>query len=275
MKYDLFTNKTKKYAIWAASSLFAMLSLKAELPPLPAFIPDAPAMNKSLETYSAADVFSCVATGVLPEGHPLEEILTDAPIKLKSSWAGSKDSTQIDAMLNLVLASATEANKADVKQAFANIRFILYFIMQLTDQEKADAIVRVTELQTVPLKKRLMAEFAFVVYDDLYDARLLKYIVEYIDDATKNIIPPRREGDSIQTITDGSKIWGTLLTGLVEIGFDRVTLPTSTSNKAQDKLTLRNWMTANMTLISQKCATYKANPEFKVEPPRRRCWNAR
>ncbi|MEI7911633.1 MAG: hypothetical protein WCK77_18525 [Verrucomicrobiota bacterium] len=150
----------------AASFLGLSSLLAAALPQLPAFIPAAPDKTKALASYTAADVFSCVATAELPKGHPVEEILTVGPLRFKAGWPGARDGTQIDAMLNLVLDATTPATKDDARKALQDVRFILYSVMDLADTAEADAIVRVAQQQTDPLKKRLMADLASELYRD-------------------------------------------------------------------------------------------------------------
>ena len=249
--------------------------LSAVQPPLPAFIPDAPDKTKDVASYTAADVFSCIATEVRPNGHPVGNIYTHGAARLKAEWPGARDGTQIDAMLNLILGATTAANKEDARKALLDVRFILYSVMDLTDTAKADAIVRVAQQQTDPLKMRLIADLASDLFKDLYDPRLLTFVVEYVDDPEVIVIPPMSEGRHQKVTTRGGIIWGSLIQSLMDVGFERSALPPSDADKAQRKTTLRDWMTAHMAVATQKCEAFKARPGFKVNPPDRECWSAR
>jgi hypothetical protein len=247
----------------------------AAQPPLPAFIPHAPDKTKDLASYTASDVFSCVATAELPKGHPIEEILTVGPLRLKAGWPGARDGTQIDAILNLVLDATTPATKDDARKALQDVRFVLHFVMDLADTAKADAIIRVAQQQTDPLKKRLMANLAADLFRELYDPRLLVFNLDFVDDATKFISPPRSEGRHQEAMIAGDLIWSEVSQALEDVGFDSESLPSPTSDRAASKAAFKAWMTAHMAEASQKCEAYKARPGFKVNPPSRKCWSAR
>lgn len=262
-------------ALFAASFIGLFSILGAAQPPLPAFIPDAPDKTKAVASYTAADVFSCIATEVRPNGHPVGNIYTHGAARLKAEWPGAKDATQIDTMLNLILGATTAANKEDARRALQDVRFILYSVMDLADTAKADAIVRVAQQQNDPLKKRLMADLAFEMFRDLFDPRLLMFIVEYVDDPDELVIPPMSEGRHQKVRTRGGIIWGYLIQSLIDVGFERNALPPPDADKAQRKTTLRDWMTAHLAEATQKCESYKARPGFKVNPPDRECWSAR
>lgn len=249
--------------------------LGAELPPLPAFIPNAPDKTKAVASYTYGDVFSCIATAVRPEGHPIGNLYDQGNAKIKADWPGAKDATQVDAILNLILSAATPANKVDSKKALKDVQFILYFVMDLSDTVKTDAVVRVAGQQTDPLKKRLIADFAYDLFYDLYDPRLLRYIVEYVDDTEEFVIPQRQEGQFPQTVSVGGFIWGSVIQKLIEVGFEEGALPNATTNGAQLKNNFIAWMAAHMAEATQKCNAYKSRPSFRVNPPKRFCWSAR
>ncbi len=275
MKTQLMSLSAAIFSIAIIGTPLIIADNPTPLAPLPVFIPNAPDKNKAVSSYNAVDVFSTVVTCYRPEGHPIENIYTKGAAKLKSEWSGAKDSTQIDAMLNLVLGAATVANRDDVWKSLLDIRFIIYSVMDLTDLAKADAICRIADQQTDTFKRRIMAEFASKIYTDLYDPRLLIYELDYIDDLTEKVHPPMHEGLPRTFSTVGNGIWNTVSRALGQIGFDPNSTPTLTSDLAASKASFKAWMTTHLSEATLKCNAYKASPEFSVNTPDLHVWAAR
>ena len=99
--------------------------------------------------------------------------------------------------------------------------------------------------------------------------------MEYVDDTTEVVSPPRREGlhQTVGIVGDG--IWNGVIQSLIDVGFDEGSVPVREDDRAVSKAAFKAWMTAHMADATRKCDAYKARPGFKVNPPGRKCWSAR
>ena len=163
--------------------------------PRPAFLPSTPAVAKAISAYTAADVFGVVITLELPAGHPYDATNKNYPTDLKIDWPGAKIPASIDTMVQIVLdAPANEHLDA----AWDNLRYIFRKVMDVSDVEKADALVRVVAAQADPLKKARAADLATSMFLELLDPRLLAYRKEQLDDPTVVSVLTREERPSIK-----------------------------------------------------------------------------
>ena len=97
----------------------------------------------------------------------------------------------------------------------------------------------------------------------------------YVDDTEKIVMHQMREGSLPQTVLVGSLICGRVKQTLIEVGFEEVALPPSTTDRVQRKSNFIAWMAAHMAEAIQKCNAYKARPGLYIKPPQRMCWSAR
>lgn len=238
----------------------------AEPRPMPAYYPSAPDNDKAIAEYTPADVLGCIGTRELPQGHKfVEGKLYSAG--LKANWAGAKDATNIDAMLQLVLDAPANTEWGELNGGFTNVRCAMRRVMDVTPQAKADALVRVVAAQTDPLKTAKAKTFAAGLFEEFLDPRLLAYEKERLDDAT--VVGDRvREGDSgnIHDIVTARRVSRDIillhLERTLEMTVDEA--PFRLEDEAASCAALKTWLTENWTEVSTKCAEKGAVPDRKL-----------
>lgn len=170
------------------------------------FPPPPPPSTKLIAEYSPSDVLGCFPVSVLPEDHPLNQSNHSPELIMKSSWPGASDPRSIDAFVTLVLNSpavsnATSSDKGTQsarKAKWRNLHIFLDSVMDVSDRAKVDALLRVANAQTDPLKKRQALDFAADFFPDTLDPRLLAIRRDQLDDATALPTLDYEEGPAVK-----------------------------------------------------------------------------
>ena len=260
--------------------VLATLSMKAfadEDWPRPAFMPSTPQATKEISTYTAADVVGAATTDStqLPTGHAYRE--GGFKKGVKSTWPGAKDATKIDTMLQIVLDAPTNSTAKEVSDSFANIRFVIQEVMDVSDQAKADAFVRIVAAQTDPLKTKRAKVFARQMFEELLDVRLLGYDKEALDDATDYTeqykVSENRPRRTLVVRQEAKRSILWTLNHTLKMGIDET--PFTTADEAANCAALKTWLTANWTQVANKCAEAKAAPEPRKPRVSIQAWDAR
>jgi hypothetical protein len=196
---------------------------------------------------------------------------------IKLLWPGVKDATKIDEMVKIVLDAPATTKIHELDIVFENIMYIVLDVMTVSDTERADAFVRIVAAQTEPLKIKRAKKYASRMFYWLYDARLLVYEKEDLDDATEYTEEhtmaegtPRRKS-SIRADARMSLL--STLRETLKINIDQT--PFTTSDEAANCAALKAWLTANWTQVVNKCAEVKADPETIFSETSFSPWDAR
>jgi hypothetical protein len=236
--------------------------------PRPDFIPPTPPVSKAIAQYTVADVMGIIATKIeqLPSNHPYV-VNKKYDDEIKSSWPGAKISTNIDAMMQIVLNAPPPTDlesplRKNISGAWASVEVFIYNIMDIPDNEKVDAILRTVNAQTdVFLKKRAIT-FAVTQFPSLLDPRLLSLYLPDLESSKvltshyRNIETRPPETYSVRGLAKDN-----ILTWLDEVfEFDRS--PFEVADEAAACAALKAWWTQNYPLITTKCAEKKASPEW-------------
>jgi hypothetical protein len=260
------------------SCLLALLAphAMADRPrPRPAFMPSTPSAAKTVATYSPSELVGAVVTLELPNGHPFGSVLNLET--LKSTWPGAKDATKIDTMLQIVLDAPANSTAKEVSDSFANIRFVIQEVMDVSDQTKADAFIRIVAAQTDPLKIKRAKGFARQMFEELLDVRLLAYDKEALDDATEYTeqykISENRPRRTLVVRQEAKRSILWTLNHTLKMGVDET--PFTTADEAANCAALKTWLTANWTQVANKCAEAKAAPEPRKPRVSVQAWDAR
>jgi hypothetical protein len=155
--------------------------------------------------------------------------------------------------------------------------YVIQQVMALSDAEKADAFVRIVAGQTEPIQIKRAKKYASRMFYWLYDARLLNYRIEDLDDATEYTEEhtmaegtPRRKS-SIRADARMSLL--STLRETLKINIDHT--PFTTPDEAGNCAALKAWLTANWTQVVNKCAEVKADPETIFSETSLSPWDAR
>ena len=272
---QLTTMKTIHLALATLAS--SCILNAAELRPMPAYYPSAPDKDKAIADYTPSDVLGCIGTIQLPEGHKfLEGKQYEAG--LKANWAGAKDATKIDAMLQLVLDAPSTIEWGELNGGFTNVCYAMREVMDVTAVVKADALVRVVVAQTDPLKTVRAKTFAAGLFEEFLDPRLLAYEKERLDDATV-VGDMVREGDSgnIHDIVTARRDSRDIILLYLErtLGMTVDETPFRIEDEAAGCAALKAWLTAHWTEISTKCAEKAAVPNRQLPTVFSAQWDAR
>ena len=254
-----------------------LLCIADQAYPRPAFMPSTPPATKEIADYTTANMLGAVITSsdYIPLNHKYR--LSHFKKGIKASWPGAKDATKIDEMLQLVLDAPVTANIRELDISFDNIMYVIQQVMAVSDAEKADAFVRIVAAQTEPLKIKRAKKFAGRMFYWLYDARLLTYEKEDLDDATEYTEEhtmaegaPRRKS-SIRADARMSLL--STLRETLKINIDQT--PFTTPDEAANCAALKAWLMANWTQVVNKCAEVKADPETIFSETSLSPWDAR
>lgn len=261
-------------------SAFAFFSLQsyADTPfPRPAFMPSTPPATKAISAYTAAEMVGAVTTlsSQFSAGHPYDSI--SSYLDITKTWPGAKDKMQIDAMVQIVLDAPAAATHSEIDDSFENVRYVIQEVMDVSDADKADAFVRIVNAQTDPLKRKRAAAFAWAMFPELLDARLLAFEKERLDDATEYTEqytmaegkPPRKS--SIRADAKRSILWE--LQHTLKLTIDAT--PFKTADEAANCAALKAWLTTNLPQIEAKCAQVKLLPDRRRPTVIIHPWDAR
>ncbi len=259
-------------------SAFAFLSLQsyADTPfPRPAFMPSTPPATKAIASYTSAELIGAVVTREVPAAHPFDSVVDLT--SLKTTWPGAKDKMQIDVMVQIVLDAPAAATQREIDASFENVRFVIQEVMDVSDADKANAFVRIVNAQTDPLKRKRAAAFAWAMFPELLDARLLAFEKERLDDATQYTEqytmaegkPPRKS--SIRADAKRSILWE--LQHTLKLTIDAT--PSKTADEAANCAALKAWLTTNLPQIEAKCAQVKLLPDRRRPTVIIHPWDAR
>lgn len=247
-------------------SAFSFFSANAES--RPDFIPPTPPVSKLIANYTVADVMGIISTDVdqIPANHPFI-IDKEYSKSIKKNWAGAKISTNIDVMMQIVLDAPEVAElesplKRQINGAWANVAYFIYNIMDIPDSDKVDAILRTVNGQTDSSKKFYAINFARMQFANFLDPRLLALELPNLDDATIHTHIYRaaetRPPESYSARSLSKRIILGELSDVMEI--DRT--PFEVADEAAACAALKAWWTANLPLITTKCAEKKASPNW-------------
>lgn len=164
------------YPAWVACAL-AFLCVQGfaadSLFPRPAFMPSTPPATKAIATYTATDMLGAVITSEVPADHPFGAVKRLAD--LKSIWPGAKEKASIVAMVQIVLDAPADAAYKDIADSLRDVRFVIQEIMDVSDADKASALVSVVQAQTDPIKNKRARDLAGAMFEELLDPRLLAF----------------------------------------------------------------------------------------------------
>jgi hypothetical protein len=236
--------------------------------PRPDFIPPTPPVSKQITQYTVADVMGIIATKIeqLPSNHPYV-VNKKYDDEIKSNWPGAKVSSNIDAMMQIVLNAPpiTDFESPLPKQisgAWANVELFIFNIMDLPDNEKVDAMLRTINAQTDADKKYDAIIFCRSRFYDFLDPRLLALEVPGLDD-TSIQTDYYRAIETRPPLSETSRSFSkrVILSELSSVfEFDRS--PFEVADEAAACASLKAWWTQNYPLITTKCAEKKASPKW-------------
>ena len=247
----------------------------------PDFLPSTPPAEKAIAAYTPGDALGAVITAEwkFPAGHPYTAANREEG--LKTNWPGAKIATNIDEMVQFILAappadpSRFTPTSRMVNRSIENVRYSIINVMDVPDSAKADALVRVVTAQTDPQKRKQAVELAARMFDDLLDPRLLAYRMEGLDDLTTYKVQAFGEGPKTEFETRWDvkrSILNSLITYL-QMNIDKT--PFKTPDEAANCAALKAWLMANWTAIANKCAEVKVNPGRKRPIVDHQPWDAR
>ncbi len=263
------------------SSLYSMILLVtlaatalAESRPLPAIIPTQPAPDKTIAAYTVGDVLACNSVSDLPAKH---NYYADRRynVGLKANWPGAKIATNIDALCEIVLDAPEDTPKEIIRDVTNNLHLVIREVMDVSDNEKVDALLRIVAAQTDPKKKKWAVDFATGFFIDVLDPRLLNLQKERLDDAS---IAKRMVAEGIPDIeiTARSLANQKILEWLQEdLAITLDVAPFDVPNEADGCAALKVWLGANAALVATKCAEAKAKPNRRIPTYSKLTWDAR
>ena len=242
--------------------------------PLPAFMPAQPAPDKSISAYTVGDVLACNSVSDLPANHNYyADKLYNAG--LKANWPGAKIATNIDALCQIVLDAPEDSPKDVINTATNNLHLVIREVMDVGDNEKVDALLRIVAAQTAPKKKKWAVDFATDFFIDVLDPRLLNLQKERLNDSS---IAKRMVAEGIPDIeiTARSLANQEILEWLQEdLAITLDVAQFDVSNEADGCAALKAWLDANAAMVATKCAEAKAKPDRRIPSYIVRTWDAR
>ena len=249
-----------------AFQTFALTSAKAEQ--RPDFIPPTPPVSKPITNYTVADVMGIIATEPrqLPADHPYI-VNKEYSKAIKKNWPGAKVSTNIDAMMQIVLNAPPLLDiesplKRQISGAWGNVEIFIYNIMDIPDNEKVDAILRTVNAQTDAYLKKRAINFAVSQFGNFFDPRLIALSLPDLDNATVYTSPYRIiETRPPETYEIRRVVKENIVSALSDV-FDFDETPFEVADEAAACAALKAWWEHNLQLITQKCAEKKADPKW-------------
>lgn len=264
-----------KSSFYCISILVAMVSsVLADSNPLPAFIPSPPAPEKAIVDYTVGDVFACISVSELPAHH---NYYADKRYSagLKSDWPGAKIATNIDALCQILLEAPDDTPERVIEDVTNNLRLVIRNVMDVSDIEKADALLRIVAAQSNPKKKKWAVAFASEFFTDVMDPRLLNLQKERLDDSSVAMLMVR-EGVPSDEISARWFARQQILKWLKEdLAITIDVAPFKVSNEADGCAALKAWLDMNAAMVEAKCAEAKAKPDRKLPHDFKRAWDAR
>lgn len=224
------------------------------------FPPPPPPSTKLIAEYSPSDVLGCFPISVLPEDHPLNQSNHSPELIMKSSWPGASDPRSIDAFMALVLNSPSVSNAASPdkntqsgrKAKWRNLHTFIDTVMDVSDHAKVEALLRVANAQTDPLKKRQALEFASDFFPDTLDLRLLAIRRDQLDDATALPTLDYEDGPavkrSVRSEARRSLLWS--LNYVLGTGAD--TSSFEAGDEAKDCPEMKKWLVSHWPAIEAR-----------------------
>jgi hypothetical protein len=268
MKLNL---KPKNFTANVLSAVLLVLATNAGV--LPAILPDPPPEGKAISEYSAADVLSISSVNIkqLPVTHPYLQEPKFSKV-IARDWPGAMNPQMIDQLVEFILLSPgmddeSSANRDALKN---NVSYIMCEIMDVEDEEKASALIRVIASQSDPIKKSLARQFACQMFKVLLDPRLLSPIRgEFTNgDTWQDPDKPERNPDDPTSNTvamESAKQKAVSLIihalGFVGIEFDKATY--ITQDHDADCIRIGQWLDTNAALIAGKCQQAKSENKQK------------
>lgn len=253
------------------SAVFLVLTTNAGV--LPAILPDPPPDEKAISEYSAADVLSISSVNIkqLPAKHPYLKAPKYSKV-IARDWPGAKNPQMIDQLVEFILLSpGMDDESSAIRDALENnVSYIMCEIMDVEDEEKASALIRVVESQSDPIKKSLARKFACDMFKVLLDPRLLAPIRgEFTNSATwEDPDKPERNPDdptSNTVVMESAKQEAVGLIihalGFVGIEFDEATY--ITQDHDADCVRIGHWLDTNAALIAGKCQQAKSEKKHR------------
>ena len=242
--------------------------------PLPAFMPAQPAPDKSISAYTVGDVLACNSVSVLPANHNYYAgKLYNAG--LKANWPGAKIATNIDALCQIVIDAPEDTPKEIIHYVTNNLHLVVRKVMDVSDNEKVNALLRIVAAQTDPKKKKWAVDFATDFFIDVLDPRLLNLQKERLDDSS---IAKRRVAEGIPDIeiTARSLANQEILEWLQEdLAITLDVAQFDVPNEADGCAALKAWLDANAAMVATKCAEAKAKPDRRIPTYSKLTWDAR
>jgi hypothetical protein len=260
--------------------LFSVIAVHAfaDSHPLPAIIPTQPPPEKPIAEYTVGDVLACNSVSDLPASHNYyaEKRYNEG---LKENWPGAKIAAKIDAFCEIVLNAPEDTpplqHLYDLKKATNNLHVVIREVMDVSDIQKVDALLRIVNAQTDPKKKKWAVDFASAFFIDVLDPRLLNLEKERLDDIS---IARRMVAEGIPDIeiTARSEAKSRILRWLqddLKITLDEP--PFDVPDEAEACAAVKAWLDANAAMIATKCAEVKAKPDRKIPSYIITTWDAR
>ena len=275
---------TMKYIHYLLYTCFCIpVFLQAQQPnPRPASMPSTPPATKTISNYTPADVLGLTMTDItqLPVGHPYLVEKKYSKV-IKSDWPGAKTSTSIDAIAQIILDSPLivlvkhrDENWDKLEDAFDNLSFIVSKVIDVSETDKIDALLRIVAAQTDPLKKARAREFAGSKFPEFLDARLLACQKDRLNDSLLFSSWREENSPAIKT-TVRSEARRLILFELKTLGFTLDISPFWTADEAASCAALKQWLTDNWAEVITKSAAAKVNPDRKVQTPSGRVYDLR
>lgn len=252
--------------------------------PLPDYLPSAPSEQKMIINYTVADVMGVVFVNQnkLPNGHPFSG--SKSKNDLKVEWPGSKNVNNIDHFLGYLLLTP---NIKDEKTVRMNMYWILHEVMNVSNEDKVSAILRVHAAQTDVAKKRKIALFAGEVFPCIMDVDLLALVRGLLDDdfviRRVRLMSDLPGGGGEMTITVRSEVVrqckkfilsGNML-NYTATANDYLQLNRGERTDAEYCDAMKKWMESNWAAITTKANEVKLNQNRKYERPRLRLFDPR
>jgi hypothetical protein len=240
--------------------------------PAPAFLPTPPLITKELRDYSAADVFSVICrVDSLPEDHPFRNQKLWAEGYIAQNWPGAKVPENLDAVMKFIC----DADKASSGMVADNVEWFMTRAMDITDEMKVQAIIRVREAQTEETKKRLIENFGKRMFFVIYDPQLLFWSQTELDDVTLLPTGPQRvEGLHDAPITKRQAALNERINYLKIIGQITDKSPFIGPDEAVNCQNMKNLIETKWNEIVQKCAQRKSDPARRLRNVSLHTWGA-
>ncbi len=167
-----------------------------------------------------------------------------------------------------------DENWDKLEDAFDNLSFIVSKVIDVSETDKIDALLRIVAAQTDPLKKARAREFAGSKFPEFLDARLLACQKDRLNDSLLFSSWREENSPAIKT-TVRSEARRLILFELKTLGFTLDISPFWTADEAASCAALKQWLTDNWAEVITKSAAAKVNPDRKVQTPSGRVYDLR